>query len=228
MKHHLSAGHRCIRWVAGVALGALFTGVTPAAIARRQPPTELSRIQKEVQELTDSVMDIGELKFLNALELTDVQLEKVLAVVTSVQEEHNLRLAQFEQAALRKIAADIRAARRIALSGKPVPEDLNSRINKTIDAHLKNTQKRQELFNRTLIDLSQKLREILTPEQIATAARIAREETEKLKQGVKGNEAQWFNAYVQSVILGYPRIVPLLQEMRVARTTEQRGNNESP
>ncbi|MDW8206865.1 MAG: hypothetical protein RMJ43_03440 [Chloroherpetonaceae bacterium] len=223
MKKSLSVGQRRIRWAAGGVLCVLSISVLPVAVARVQPAAELSRIQKEVQELTESVADIGQLKFLNALALTDAQLEKILAVVTSLQEEHNLRLAQFDQTALKKIAADIRTARRIALSGKPVPEELNDRINKAIDAHLKNTQKRQELFNRTLADLSQKLREILTPEQIATAARIAREETEKLKQGVKGNEAQWFNAYVQSVILGYPRIVPLLQEMRAARVAERQG-----
>lgn len=194
------------------------TQFAPSSPCSAQPPADAGvKEQKEVEELLASVEDIGELKFLNLLQLTAEQLDKLISAVNGAQAEYNAQLALFNQTALKKISSDILSARKLALSGKPVPTALNDRINKAIDAHLKNTQKRKEIHDKTLSSLGEKFRGILTAEQIATAAKTAKEETEKTKQGVKGTEAQWFNAYVSSVVMGYPRILPLLKEMRTAK-----------
>lgn len=198
----------------------LLMGAALVTSACAQPPAlEATKEQKEVQELMESVEDIGELRFLNVLQLSPDQTEKLIALITATQSEYNSQMAVFNQNALKKVADDIRNARKLALSGKEVPATLNDRINKAIDLHLKNTKKREEIHNQTLSSLSQKIRSILTAEQVTAAARIARDETAKLQKGTKGTDTQWFNAYVQRVIMFYPRITTLLKDMRAVQET---------
>ena len=75
--------------------------------------------------------------------------------------------------------------------------------------------RRKETENTTLKALSDKLQTVLTESQVQTAAKIMKDEMIKMNGAAgKGTDAQFFNLYVLRVIMGYPRIVPLLKEMR--------------
>lgn len=226
-----------LRWNALLCFTLLTLALLASPLLSRtqqQPPIEPPPPSvKEVEELLAAVADIGEMRFINPLQLTNQQLDKLIAVITSAQIEYNNTAASLDHAAMKRIASDIRAARQQSLEGKTVPAERNDRINKTIDAHLKNAKTRQDA---ALKNLSQKVREILLSEQFSTAAKMAREEMEKINPNAKGTEEQWFNLYVKNVIMSYPRIVPLLKDVRAARDggktantpPEQGGENPSP
>lgn len=228
-RHSFFSRFRMLLLLTGLAL----TGLTLQYPRAQQTNPDPAQGMKEIQELLDSVEDIGEMKFLNPLRLTTAQIDKLVPLITAAQTEYNSQLAAANQESLKKIANDIRAARRQAVTGKSVSTEANDRINKAIDAHLKSIKARQD---DALKNLSQKIRNILLSEQYATAAKLAKEETEKINQNAKGTEDQWFNLYVKSVVMGYPRIVPLLKDIRAAReegrtassAPEKGGENSAP
>jgi CHASE3 domain sensor protein len=79
--------------------------------------------------------------------------------------------------------------------------------------------KRQALEEETLKIISADMKKLLTKEQQTLAAKITREEQGKLAKKAQntGSEEQWFNLYVLRVIMAYPRIVPLLKEMKAVQ-----------
>jgi hypothetical protein len=205
-------------------IGCLTVGLWAAA----QPPaTEGSAEQRELQEMEQSIVDIDELKLLNTLKLTTEQIDKLVPIITTAQNEYNTQMAALDHSTLKKHIEDIRTVRKTAIAGGAVSTEQFERIRKAVDAHLKSEKredKRREIHDRTLSSLSQKMRGVLTLEQVDLATKTAKEETEKTNKGAKGTDAQWFNAYVKGAIMSYPRIVPLLKEMRAARETGAAAN----
>jgi hypothetical protein len=66
-----------------------------------------------------------------------------------------------------------------------------------------------------LVGLVAKLKTILTPQQVSTATQLIIDQA-RVTPGMRtsGAKDKWFNAYVLKVFISYPRIVPLLKEMR--------------
>ncbi len=168
----------------------------------------------DVAPLFVALDDLGELRVLNPLKLTADELDKVAAIISDSQTEYNKKIAANAAPVLRKASDVILAAKKKALGGAVVPLD-----DTLIKAMSDYEARRKETENATLKALSEKLQTVLTEAQIAAAAKVAKDESAKLTGAAsKGTDAQFFNLYVLRVVMGYPRLTPLLKEMRAART----------
>ncbi len=188
-----------------------------------QPPAiPLSKEAKENAELIETWSDLGTLRVLTPLKLTNEQIDKLIVLITTAEAAHNQKLVAMSNVSLKKLAADIRAAKKKALKGEDVSAEMSERLTKGMEEHLGNVgQKKQEAaIMSTLAAFAPKIRALLTTQQIAAAAKIAQEEQEKIAKGNKGTTSQWFNYYVQKVIMPYPRIVPLLKELKTGDATD--------
>lgn len=195
--------------VALIGTGVLLTAPHPKAQA---PTASTNPIPADIQDLINSFEDVGELKFITPLKLAPDQLDKLAQGMTAAQATYNSKVAK-ALSPYRGLADTIRQAKRQALLGKTITGE--DQVIKTVNDVL---PKRQAVEEDTLKAISSMVQEILTKEQYATAVKITREEQSKLtKQNTsKGSDAQWFNLYVLRVIMSYPRIVPLLKEVKAA------------
>lgn len=195
--------------VALIGTGVLLTAPHPKAQA---PTASTNPIPADIQDLINSFEDVGELKFITPLKLAPDQLDKLAQGMTAAQATYNSKVAK-ALSPYRGLADTIRQAKRQALLGKAITGE--DQVIKTVNDVL---PKRQAVEEDTLKAISSMVQEILTKEQYATAVKITREEQSKLtKQNTsKGSDAQWFNLYVLRVIMSYPRIVPLLKEVKAA------------
>ncbi len=202
----------------GAAMAALLCGQI-APISAQTPPA-LSKEAKENNDLMEAWADLGTLRVVTPLKLTDEQIDKLIALITASETEHNQKLVLMFNESLKKVAPDIRAAKQKALKGEAISEEMAEKLKKGMETHLDNIgpKKQEDVALATLKALAPKVKAILNAAQVATASKIAHEEQEKLAKGSKGTDAQWFNLYVQKVIMGYPRIVPILKELKGAGT----------
>ena len=167
----------------------------------------------DVAPLFIALDDIGELRVLNPLKLTADELDKISAIISDSQADYNKKLATTAAPALRKVSDAILAAKKKAIGGAVLaPDEVLTKAMSDYET------RRQEVENTTLKALSDKLQAELTEAQIQAGAKVAKDEVTKLKGAAgKGTDAQFFNLYVLRVVMGYPRIVPLLKEMRTAK-----------
>lgn len=195
---------------AAAAAAFLSLGGLQAARAQSQ------YIPPEVVALFNDIDDIDKLRVLNPLNLTAEQIEKLVPVIQKAQQDYNKKLADAAVPPIKEIAAQIKATRRRLLAGGEVPADFDERVKK-IQADF--VARRDKEDAATLKALADAIRGILTPEQVAAAVSEARKALgEQNKPGVKGADDRLFNYYVLQVFITYPRIVPLLQDMREARS----------
>ena len=167
----------------------------------------------DVAPLTIALDDIGELRGLNPLKLTADELDKMSVIIADAQTDYNKKLAANAAPILRKASDAILAAKKKALAGTALGYDETmTKVLTDVEARRKETE------NATLKSLSDKLQTVLTESQVQTAAKIMKDELIKMNGSAgKGTDAQFFNLYVLRVVMGYPRIVPLLKEMRTAK-----------
>ena len=207
--------------LSGALCALVMCGGTAAGQAQTLavPP---SKEAKENAELIEAWSDLGTLRVLTPLKLTNDQIDKLIALITTTESAHNQKLVAMSNASLKKIAADIRAAKKKALKGEEPSAEVSERLKKGMEEHLGNIgqKKQEEAIMSTLAAFAPKVRALLTTTQITTAAKIAREEQDKIAKSPKATTSQWFNYYVQKVIMSYPRIVPLLKEFRTSETTD--------
>ena len=163
--------------------------------------------------LTIALDDIGELGSLSPLKLTADELDKIIVLVADAETEHNKKLAAVVPPILRKASDAILAAKKKAVAGTAVGfDETMTKVLTDVAARRKETE------NATLKSLSDKLQAVLTEAQFQAGAKVAKDEFIKMNGAAgKGTEAQFFNLYVLRVVMGYPRIVPLLKEMRTAK-----------
>ena len=219
-------------WRRGVSLLAclLLTGsgsVFNAGPAMAQDKPDASSKDKPTKDAADksadasdvaplfiALDDIGELRALNPLKLTPDELDKISAIITDAQTDYNKKLAANSAPILRKASDAILSAKKKALAGTALGyDDALTKVLTDLEARRKETE------NATLKALSDKLQTVLTDAQVQAAAKTTKDEMIKLNGAAgKGTDAQFFNLYVLRVIMGYPRIVPLLKEMRTAKS----------
>ncbi len=189
--------------------GALLLQPLPSAKAQTQATQ--NAIPADVQDLLLTMDDVGELKFIAPLKLSVEQLDKLAQGMSETQAEYNRKMVPLF-APVRKMSESVREAKKQALVGKPVTNE--EQILKTMSAVY---PKRQALDEETLKSVTALVKQVFTKEQITQASKMAKDEQTKLtKQTAKGSEEQWLNLYVLRVIMSYPRIVPLLKEMKAA------------
>lgn len=213
--HLKYSGHAVLRGAAALALCISCCGGLLAAGARAAH-AQNEVLPKEVAALYDDVSDIDKLRILNPLKLTADQLDSIIAAVKQSQDAYNKKLADAAVPPIRDMAAQVKETRRqLITSGGDVPKDFDAKVKAIQDRFLK---ERNQADYDALKGLSDKIRGILTPDQIATAVSLARDYEKKQGQTVsKGQDDKYFNFYVLGTFILYPRIVPLLEEMRDAK-----------
>ena len=218
-----------LAWATLTACAALLWNPFPAA-AQDKPASDKNTAEKpapaapekdkksvdatDVAPLFTALDDLGELRVLNPLKLTPDELEKMAALIAEAQTDYNKRLLANAAPAIRKVASNILAAKKKALTGETLASD-----DAILTAMTDYETQRKVTEAATLKSLSEKLQTLLTETQVKAASKIAKDEQTKVSGSAgKGTDAQFFNLYVLRVIMGYPRLVPLLKEMQAART----------
>jgi len=163
----------------------------------------------EVTALFDDISDIDHLRVLNPLELTAAQIGKILPAIQKSQKAYTAAVQDAAVAPIKAIASEIRSTRARVVAGATIPRDFDDKVKKLQSEFV---ARRSTEENTTLRKLSAEIRAILTPEQIAAAVKIARKDGSR-----EGTDAQFFNYYVMSTFIVYPRIVPLLQDVQKAK-----------
>jgi hypothetical protein len=176
-------------------------------------PDNGALLSKSILELFDDLDDIDRLRSLNPLKLTAPQLDKMIAAVSAAKEAYDKAMAELAGAQVKKMDAEIRDVKHKMLLGGTIPADFDERVKK---ASTLVVSSREKLDMQNLGSLADALREILTPAQIGDAAKLSKDAAAAAGKPTGGTTAQWFNYYVKEILIGYPRILPLLKEMRAA------------
>lgn len=187
---------------------------SPGAQIAGASSTEASTVQSsDVVKLFDDLDDIDHLRSLNPLKLSGEQLDQLITTIASAQTDYQKKLKAMAATHVRKRASEIRSVKKAALTGGEIPADFD----KTMQQESVNYAKSIAALDlQNLQSLSTALRPILTAPQVKTAVRLAKEAPMNASKFGKGSDDQWFNMYVMQIIIGYPRIVPLMKEMRAA------------
>ncbi|HZP82070.1 MAG TPA: hypothetical protein VFB21_10555 [Chthonomonadaceae bacterium] len=209
-------------------LGLVTAPATAAPGAQSPPPGSNGAPAPAGLELLDMLDDINKLNALNPLKLTPEQLDQIIAVTTAAEEDYNRKLTALKLDPVRKIAQEIRDTKRRALAGGEITKDFMDRVAAMGEKFLK---QRDQLDADALVGLVSKLKTILTPQQVSTATQLIIDQA-RITPGMRtsGTKDKWFNAYVLKVFISYPRIVPLLKEMRAALAADSgaQANAENP
>jgi hypothetical protein len=207
-----------MRRALGLSAAVLALAVSNSIPARAQ--SEI--IPKEMQAVFADIDDIDKLRVLNPLKLTADQLGKIIPIVKKAQTDYNSKLADAVVPPIRKIASEIKDTReKMLATHSGVPKDFDEKVKKLQEDFVK---KRKAEDNATLKSLSDSIKAVLTKEQVAKAASLARKLTEEDgKPTQKGTDDQFFNLYVLGAIGLYPRIVPLLEDMRKSAESAEVG-----
>ena len=187
----------------------------PLCSARSSAQSAADTLPKELVAVVTDVSDIESLRALNPLKLTAEQLGKIEEAVRKAGENHAKKIAT-AAAPLQAMGPEIRELRKKLLTGGEVPEDFDKRGAKIQEAFV---AKREAEKNKTLKSLSDSVKEILTKDQVAKAIAVSKKLTKRDgKPTMQGSDDQFFNFFIQSVLIDYyPNILPLLDEMRKAR-----------
>jgi len=195
-----------------VAAAAVF--LFPASIGKTQSQSEL--VPPEVMALFEDIFDIDKLRVINALKLSNDQLEQIIAAIKVFQLAYNKTLVDTVMPPLKEITKDIKETRSKMLKGAPIPSDLDEKVKKLQEAFVK---KRDTVEYNTLKGMADTFKKILSASQVATAVALAKKATEvDGKPSAKGEDDKFFNLYVLNVFLRYPRIMILLEDIRKAKT----------
>jgi hypothetical protein len=171
-------------------------------------------LPEEVMALFNDITDIDKMRVLNPLKLRVDQLDKLISTIRASQESFNRRLDAAAVPPIRAIAKEIRETRQKLLKGGEIPKDFDEKVRKL---HADFLKKRKAEEENTLKSLAAAIRSILTEQQVQQAVSIARKWTEEDGQPTKrGTNEQFFNLYVLGTFITYPRIVPLLEDIRKA------------
>ncbi|HEV2472417.1 MAG TPA: hypothetical protein VGS41_07125 [Chthonomonadales bacterium] len=216
-----SISHHARRLGPALAVAAFLFG-NSARIVRAQGAannTGPSAVQeappKDVATLIDELDDIDRLTSLNALNLTADQLDKLISAIQSAQTDYFAKVNVLGKDKLLKLSDEIKSTRKKALQGAPVPADFTTKI-QSLEASI--LKQRDALNAQNIQRISDAAQAILTKDQIAAAVKLSRDAVTKLGGNTKsGTDTQWLNYYLIHVIIDYPRIIPLLKDMKTAR-----------
>lgn len=187
-------------------LATLAGGMT--SNARAQSDT----IPPEVAALFEDIADIDKLRVLNPLKLKADQIDRLISLVRKSQADYDSKLAAAAVPPIRQMASEIKETRRKMLGGAAIPPDLDSKVKKAQEEFVK---KRDQQDFATLKSMAEEVTRILTSEQKSKAAGLARDAlTKDGKPTAKGDDEKFFNFFVLQVFIKYPRIVPLLEDIK--------------
>lgn len=172
----------------------------------------------DISAITVQLADIDKMRLLTPLQLSDTQIGTLLAALTAAQAEYRPKLDAVDVAADAQLAAlrpDIEAAHARALAGGAIPADLDQKI---IKIQADATTQRKKLMAALFSGLVTATKAILTESQqtsaIATMKAIAKKDPE---MEWSGPDKAFYNIFVRTAFIDYPRISGLLEDMRKAR-----------
>jgi hypothetical protein len=193
---------------------AIVTSVTVSPrFASAQAQGDL--VPKDLVIVVGHVSDIESLRAINPLNLTADQVGRIEEAVRKATENHMKKITA-AAAPLQAMGPEIRDLRTRLLKGGEVPEDFDKKGAKIQEAFI---VKRDAEKNRTLKSLSDAIRAVLTPEQVSKVIAVSKKLTKRDgKPTMQGSDDQFFNFFVQAVFIDYPAILPLLDEVKKARS----------
>lgn len=209
-----------------VSAGAVFAGgllmITPNRAATQTPPSppdktaaatpDPSMPSPATLKLFDEIDDIDKLRVLNPLKLTTDQMDKLADMITKAKAVYDKKVAAIATTRVVAMADEIHAVKKATLAGGEIPTAFDDKVKKIQDDFLAQRDKINAENFKSLIDQS---RTILNESQIATCIKLAKT-VKPANVTVTTPDDRWFNVYVLDVFINYPRIVPLLKEMKVA------------
>ena len=199
------------RWVFS-ALTAATLLISSGPTTRAQSDGAAGLMPPEVAALFDDIIDIDKLRVLNPLKLTHEQIDQLIATIREWQNKYNKQLADAAVPPIKGIASDIKEVRKKVLAGGAIPKDFDDKVKGLQD---KFVERRDKAEFDTVKGLAESVKKILKPEQVATAEKLAKDAlTEKGKEPPK---IIFFNYYTLTVLIQFPRIIPLLEQMKAAQ-----------
>lgn len=201
---------RLVPFLAGLFLLPGLLLLAGVKSARAQEADAGGKPPKEVLQLFDDLDDLDKLHYLNPLKLTTAQIDKLLAAIAAAKETYDKKVADITLPPIRKMGDEIRETKKRALAGADIPKTFDDRI-KALQQNYFNQREKINVDNWTgLVTATKK---ILTEEQVALAIKLAKTG----QKGASGQDDKWYNVYVLQVFISYPRITPLLNEMKAAK-----------
>lgn len=188
--------------------------------ARAQQPPSSSKPPPEVLALFNDIDDIAELKVLNPLKLTPDQLDKIASAISEAKATYDKKVTDLIVPPVQKMGPEIRDTRKRMLAGEAVPKEFDDKVKALEEDYYKG---RDKLNLENFQGMIEKIKGILTTEQIATAIKLMKAAPNAKNLDPNAADAQWFNIYVLDVFINYARIVPLLKEMHDASAPPAAG-----
>ena len=187
------------------ALGTLWS---PRALAQGAPPPA------EIVAVLDHIADIDKMRVIAPLRLNAAQVGKIIDAIRAGERDYSKALDAAAIPTIRSIAEEVRETRRKALAGETIPSEFTEKVRKLSDEFAKT---RQQEYLAAVRRLAEAIKRILTEEQFAAAVKIARDVAkEDRTTRATGSDDQFFNLYVVGTFVSYPRITPLLEDLRKA------------
>lgn len=125
---------RCVSGFVPVVFATLAAALSftfPGAVFAGQPPATAA--PADVQKVLNDIGDLDLLKALVPLRLTAAQIEKLQVPLKAIASD-NAERRKTDYDALKGIAADLAKAREAALSGDPIPQEVENKIIQTFNA----------------------------------------------------------------------------------------------
>jgi len=217
-------GLRHAACTAGIGLLMLLGGFPTSARAlepavTRQEPVGVP--PKEVAAIVADLDDIAGMRPLLPLKLTVEQLDNMVTILVAARVIYDRDIGQIPGPIVTKMTDEIRAVKKAALRGEPIPKDFDDKIKKA-DREL--LTKRDKINAKNLGNVCDRLNKILTLEQVKTAVAFDKARQPARAALIEGTDDQWFASYVVYSLLNNPRIVPVLRLMREAKVPYAKDN----
>lgn len=191
------------------------------AVVRAQASDSGVQPPKDVAELFDLLVDIDKLRMLNPLKLTPAQIDKTIAAVNAAKESYDKRVAVLASQvapSVRQLAGEIREVKKNSLAGAAIPKAFDDKVKALQAAYAKQLDGAN--FD-NWSGLVKALRGVFSEEQVATAVKLVK----VLNPRVTSTDDKWLNLYVLQMFIEYPRIVPLLKDMKAAAETPAKSGD---
>lgn len=170
----------------------------------------------EGQRLLDELDEIDLMRSLGPLKLTPEEIDQIIPVIEKAKADYDKNINDLNANTIGQIASDIHAEHKDALSGNPIPKAFDDKVKEKLESFFK----RRDAVNAQNIEhISGAFQKILTDNQQKIAVRLERQTYTQMGKKIsdKDTDDQFFNLYVTDIFIGYPRIVPLLKEIKASK-----------
>ena len=182
----------------------------PQDKADAQPAATADKMQSLLDELTEIDMS----RSINPLKLTAGEIDKLVKAVSDAKIEYDRRIEELSAATLGKMSEEIHKHHKDGVAGGDPSKEFDAKVQKMMD----DFAAKRELINKdNMLFMTGACGQILNKTQHGIAAQMEKDILFKLgKFNKSSTDDQYFNLYVVDVFISYPRIVPLLKQIKAA------------